>query len=142
MPTLTVALRTDLLADTAIAALVVTRIRPRKLEQGETLPAIRITVVSGQSEEHLRGASGLAHATVQIDAYAATSEAADALAELIRKRLCPASGRRGLVGGLWMSGLSVQTDASQIEEPIDDGGDHFRFITTRDFRISHAQAVT
>jgi len=137
MSNLTSAIRADLLAVPAIAAAVGTRIRPRKLRQGDVLPAIRMTVVSGREEEHLGGAATLAHATIQIDAYAATSEAADQLADLIRRRLCPTLGRRGSLGGLWVHGLSVQAGLHQTEEPLDDGGDRYRYVSTRDYRVSY-----
>lgn len=138
MATLTSELRTYLLADTAIAAAVGTRIRPRKLQQGETYPAIRVNIVGGTSEEHLLGASGLAHTTVQIDAYALTSEAADELAELIRLRL---QGHRGLLSTVFANGISVASELRQHDEPIPDGSGNYRYISSRDFRVSYSQAV-
>jgi len=136
MATLTSEIRTFLRADASILALVGARVRPRKLEQDDALPAIRVVIVGGDSDENLSGASGIAHGRVQVDAYGATSEAADALAELIRARL---QGHRGTLNTVFCHGASVEGDLRQTEEPIDDAGDHFRYITGRDFRVTYTQ---
>lgn len=135
-PTLLSELRTYLRAGASIASTVADRVRPRKMEQDEQLPAIRLAVVSGASEEHLAGAAELAHATVQIDAYDDDSETADDLAELIRVRL---QGHRGMLSTVWANGISVEGDLRQHEEPIDDGGTTFRYVSSRDYRVSYKQ---
>jgi len=139
MATLLSELRTYLRADAGILAVVAARVRPGKLEQDETLPAIRLAIVAGDEEEHLGGGSALAHSVVQIDAYAATSEAADALAELIRLRL--RSGR-ALLSTVMARGISMSGGLRHTEEPIDDGGNEFRYIASRDYRISYTQPTS
>jgi len=138
MATLTSDLRSYLLAFAPISAIVGPRIRPRKLEQGETLPAIRINLITGQHEQNLAAKSTLAHSTVQIDCYAATSEAADDLAELVYQRL---QGHRGTLSTVYASGISAASNIRQFEEPVDDGGATWRYGSSRDYVVSYQHAT-
>lgn len=131
-------IRTYLLADSGIAALVGTRVRPRQMAQGETMPAIRLNIVSGESDEHLGGESTISHPRVQIDAYGATPTAADELSDLIRIRL---RGWRGAASNYFIHGVTALT-FYQTDEPIDDASNRYRWISSRDYRISHSQAVS
>lgn len=134
MATITSELRAYLRAFAPIATAVGTRVRPRKLQQNETLPAIRINLVTGQHEQNLAAKSTLAHATVQIDCYAATSEAADELAELVYQRL---QGHRGTLSNVYCNGISAASNLRQFEEPVDDGGATWRYGSSRDYVVSY-----
>jgi hypothetical protein len=86
------ALRAFLLADTAIAALVGTRVYPVIVPQGAPYPAITIRKISGIRYGHLRGPASLVRPRYQIDAIADGGTAAayrqsQALGTLIRQRL-------------------------------------------------------
>jgi len=133
-------LRTFLLADSSIANDVGgNRIRPKRLKQNEILPAIRLNVVSGDEESHLNGISQKSQATVQVDCYADTSEAADALAEKVRLRL---QSYRGLLDTMYCSTIAISGGLQQTPEPPNDGSDAWRDISTRDYRIHYQQATS
>jgi hypothetical protein len=102
MLTIAAALRAHLLGDTAIAALVAARVYPLRLPQKPVLPAIVLTQISSHRSKHLRGAEALARARYQVDAWAATFDAADALGTLCRRRL---NG----YAGTWTDGESPET---------------------------------
>lgn len=133
-------LRTHLLGDAAIAALVVARVYPLRLPQKPTLPAIVLTRVSGVRYQPLRGQASLARPRFQVDAWASTHDGATALGALCRRRLEGYSGT-------WTDGASPATtidvsvlfDGEQdlFEEEINGGlcrhsADYFIFHTTSD----------
>ena len=132
---LTTDLRAWLLDDSTIQSLVGQRIRPRKLKQNETLPAIRITRAGGLQEDTLDGPSTLRQATVQIDCYATTSEAADELLELVRTRLANAS--RYTAGGTFFNAVQPQGDMRHHEEPRGSGLDEYDYVSSQDFAVSY-----
>jgi len=130
-------LRNHLLDDSQIAFAVGLRIRPRKLVQGETLPAIRIMQAGGLQENTLAGASSVRQATVQIDCYAATSEAADALLERVRLRMLGAT--RKTIGTTYVHGVQAQGDLRQHEEPRGSGLDEYDYASSQDFAVSYTR---
>lgn len=76
------AVATRLLAISAVTALVGTRIYTEKLPQAVTTPAVLIQLVHEPTDYHLRG--GLRdRARVQVDAYVAESDGADAHATVL-----------------------------------------------------------
>jgi len=89
------ALRTFFLAEPAIAALVVARVFPLRLPQGEKKTSIVYTTISGRGDHHSQGSSGLARPRVQIDAWSPSIDDADQLARLIKNRIDGYSGDMG-----------------------------------------------
>lgn len=85
-------LRAFLLADAAILALVADRVFPIVLKPGETQTSIVYIRISGQGDHWMQGSSGLARPRYQIDCWAQTPGAANALANLVKERL---DGYRG-----------------------------------------------
>jgi uncharacterized protein DUF3168 len=82
------ALRAYLLSDATIAAAVGgTRVHPTVLPQGVKLTSIVFNVISEVTDHHMQGASGLVMVRMQIDAYAQTTDAADALARAVKERI-------------------------------------------------------
>lgn len=76
--------RTLLLADPAVVALVVGRIFPQVLPQGVVMPALRYTVVSDVPQTSLQGwTSGLRNARVQVDAFSRKYLEAQTLADAV-----------------------------------------------------------
>lgn len=63
------ALHALLIADTAVNARIFGRAYWGVAPQGESLPALVLTVVSGRDEPHLEGTDGLWRYRVQIDCY-------------------------------------------------------------------------
>jgi hypothetical protein len=87
------ALTSYLLADAAVSALVGgVRVHPGVLPQGERQPTIVYNLVSEVTDHHMLGPSGLVMVRVQIDAWAQTPDAADALARAIKLRIDGAAG--------------------------------------------------
>ncbi len=99
-------LRTFLLANASIAAVVGTRayalILPQKIALTGTDGALVITRVDEIGDAHLRGPNALARARMQIDAYGFTLDVAVALQSLCRQRI---DGYRGV----WTDGASPAT---------------------------------
>lgn len=90
------ALRAFLLADATISSSVGgSRIYPVKLAQGISTASLVYNLISEVGEAHNEGPDGLCSARIQIDAYAPTADAADALARAVKERLF---GYRGTMG--------------------------------------------
>lgn len=128
------ALRSYILGDAAIVALVVDRVYAIKIPQGEPPPSIVITRISGPGDYHLQGPSGLISLRVQVDAWAKTADAAAALANLIKDRI---DGYRGAMG----TGANIVTVrgvfVADLREDYDDTAQLFR--AGRDFFIHHQE---
>jgi hypothetical protein len=80
-------LRTYLIAQPAISALIGTRFYPMYLPQGGTLPAITYQAITGSEGNTYEGASGLAQARIQFDLWATTKAQTLALAKALRDAL-------------------------------------------------------
>lgn len=89
------ALRAFLLADGAIAALVVQRVYPIKLPEGISAASIVYNEISGIGDYHMEGPSGLVSVRMQIAAWAQTPDAAHALFLAVKNRI---EGYRGPMG--------------------------------------------
>lgn len=74
-------IKTRLSGLSAVTTLVGTRIYVDLLPQKVTLPAIRLQRISERAMGHLRGASAMRLARVQVDALATTLESATAIAD-------------------------------------------------------------
>lgn len=91
------ALRSFVLADAAIAALVADRVYPLTLPQGVTLPAMTYQVVFGEHPVIHDGPQGLARARVQFDCWAERYSETVAIAGALRTVL---NGYRGAMGAI------------------------------------------
>lgn len=90
------ALRSILLADTAVSAAIGgVRIYPSTLPQGVTLPSLVQNLISEDMGYHTQGDDGLMAARIQIDAWALTPDLAVSLADLVFDRLSGYSGTAG-----------------------------------------------
>lgn len=88
------ALRTFLLADVDISALVGgTRVYPIQLPQGGTEGIVQ-NLISEQTDYHMQGPSGLVQARIQVDCWDATADDAVTLANMVKDRL---SGHKGVI---------------------------------------------
>jgi hypothetical protein len=95
------AVRAQLAADPAVAALVGGRVYQLKLPQGVTLPAVRVQLIDEPAAYHLRGADKLHEARVQTDVYATETSGGDpyATAEVVADAVDEAlSGRKFAIG--------------------------------------------
>lgn len=88
-----------LAADSVINPLVTTggisRIYPIRLPQGEKLASLVYTRISGQGDYTMQGASGYTRPRYQIDAWAPSAGAANALASAVKDAL---DGFKGAMG--------------------------------------------
>jgi hypothetical protein len=107
------------------------------LDEREELPAITHSLISGQHEGHLQGASGVRHSRVQLDCYAATREQADELADVVRPLLV---GHRGPMGDLFINGITIERSSDGADAP-EGGGGNWRYIRTLEFLISHEETT-
>jgi hypothetical protein len=123
------ALRSYLLGDTAIAALVGTQIFPDVLPQNvlkspnDSTAAITYTTVSAQRPQHLRGV-GIAKDRYQIDTWARTQDRAAELGALIRRRLDGLrdywSDHASPATATWVV-ILFQTERDMVEPEINGG---------------------
>lgn len=89
-------LRSFVLADPAVAALIGERLHPRRLPQKPTLPAVVYQRVATRRRHDLAGPDGLPRARMQFTCWALTPAHAAQVAHAVRTRL---DGHRGPVGG-------------------------------------------
>lgn len=81
------ALRTFLLADAAIAAIVGQRVHPIRMPQGQKGTSIVYLRISGVGDHVMSGPTRIARPRFQIDCWAEAPGAADSLANLVKERL-------------------------------------------------------
>ena len=93
--TIETGLRTHLLADGPVAALVVTRVYPLKLPQSPTYPALTYEIISDIPHRALAGDSDLERIRVRIHCWAATYTGAVDLAGKVRTAVADFSGTMG-----------------------------------------------
>jgi hypothetical protein len=99
--TVETAIRTALVADPGVAALVGGRVYQLILPQDADLPAVLVQLISEPTSPHLRGIDALTGARVQTDVYAAQTSGTDpyAVAEDVAAAVDAAlSGRKFDVG--------------------------------------------
>lgn len=125
-------LATYLLAQSSVSALIGSRIETDKLAQGETLPAVMLQVISRTHVQHLQGITTAGTVRVQIDCYAATRLAADAVAEAIVAALRLLAATPAAIGaGTFVGDLEIQGPRSEATGP-DDGSDEWEYVASLD----------
>lgn len=93
--------------DTAVAALVGTRIYPLLVPQDADLPAMAYQRISGPRDHTHSGASGLAMARMQLTYLASSYAAVKALAEAVRAAL---DGLRGSMGEVTVGSCMLENE--------------------------------
>lgn len=138
MPDISGTIRTLTLADGTVSGLVSTRMYSDALPQNATMPAITYFVVNTDAYEHLGGIVDIARARIQIDCFAATRTAANALADAVRLAL---EKYEGTVGTQFIHEINlVSGELHGIDRP-EAGTDQRRYITSMDFHV-HYQTTT
>ena len=128
--------RTYLLTVSAVTDIVGSRIFPRMMPQGESLPAVVFSLIGSTSEPRLLGASGGVRALVQIDCYAETHIVCNNLAEKIRLSLHGYSGTAG------SSTVEAMLDAKrEMFDAPTDASDVPAYRVSLDFEIWHNEAI-
>ena len=133
------ALRTHLLANEAVAALV-SDVWKMRLPQGTTLPALFFQRVGGEIWEHQGAAAGVASARYQLSCCAATYGAARSLADAVREALDGYRGTMGGDGGVTVLRVHHLGDFDDfVQSP--DGRDAGVYMIPVDFEIQFRQSV-
>ena len=97
-------LRTLLLADSAISALIGTRMHGVILPQKPTMPAIVMTDITAKDEYDTEGATDLSWGRFQFDSWAETLAGARTLGKAVKNKL---SGFSGTAGSETISGAFI-----------------------------------
>lgn len=105
------------------------------LPQNVTMPAITYRVIDTVPNEHLGGIADVSKARIQIDCFAKTRGAANALADAVRIAL--ELKHRGDNSGQFINDISlVSGEVHMIDRP-ELGADERRYITSQDFFVSY-----
>jgi hypothetical protein len=85
------ALTAYVVADASISGVIGTRqdarMFPVVLPQGEKRPSVVYSRISGLSDHHMQGPSGLSRPRIQIDCWAAKADIAATLSDLVKARI-------------------------------------------------------
>lgn len=127
---------TRLSAQTAVTAIVGTRISSLVLPQNETLPAIRLQQIGRDTPMTLRGSAGVVRAVVQVDCIASGLAAAEALIAAVRGDFTGGVAT-GLVGFKGLIGSTrVQAIIPASDEQVFDAAELNQVKVTQDFAIT------
>ena len=121
-------LRTHLIADAPVTALVVARIYPIKLPQSPTYPALTYEIISDIPHRALAGDSDLERVRVRIHCWAKTYTGAADLAKKVRTAVADFSG---LMGTTEVSSVKFET----WNDIFEDVPEVYRRVA--DFFIAH-----
>lgn len=135
-------IRTRLLAQTAVTAITST-IRPYKLAQQDTLPAIVLMVETETFNNSIDYQGGLVDCRMRIMAVAESLASARALAEAIRGNNSSGSpnglaGYEGTVSGIEIQGCELTSREVQFE-PFGDDSDAGFYHVDSIFLIQHTE---
>jgi len=125
------ALYARLTGDAQVAAIVGTRVRPIKLKQGDSTPALSYFEVFGVHETGLSGSHGAATSMFQIDCWGKGYAEVRNLGEKVRLAL---HNWRGTLGGTEVQGVY----AVETQEDYDQDAELYRKIV--ECRIAYTEA--
>ena len=126
-----------LAADSGVAAIVGTRIRPDVMDDGETLPALVYWRVSGIHYNTINGAKAeIAEARFTIESYATTRKGANDLAEAVRLAMIDLP-----TSNVAVRHVSVETGQQHYVNYPTDGTEVVRYVTAQDFRLTFKEDV-
>jgi len=140
-------LRTLLKTFDAVTALVggatAPRIRPDRLDESDTLPAIIIEVDDEEQLNDLSGTGGLVRAPVNLVCRAATKAAARLLARAVRtNNTDPGTGLAGYSGAAGEQTIhAVLDDETPSYTPAGDGRDDGHYDVNLDFTIMFNEPI-
>lgn len=130
------ALRTFLLADPGLSALIATRVVWLRRPQGSALPSITLQIVSGDHEYTMAGREGLVGSLVQMDIWAATYAS---MKDVERALIAALDNLKSapFQGGF----IESQRESSEAQDGPDASGSTDYFRSSLDIRVWHAAAV-
>lgn len=127
------ALIAKLLANSALTALVSTRINWSRRPQGEALPAVVLHRIDGQPDYHHAGPSGLVVSRVQVDAWASSYGSAKSVARAVEAAVTGFAFTQGAIR------FDVILVASE-RDSTDEIAPNTYFRTSLDLMVHHAAA--
>lgn len=135
------ALTYHLESDPGIAAIVGNRVFPKAGSQGADLPLLTYERVGGTHVHHLRGGSGLANATFQLNCVGVRYSDTVALREAIRNALDTYLGSMGPEGEQVEVKSCLQIGSRDDYTSASDGGAVGVFEQQVDYQIWFVEAV-
>jgi len=133
-------IRTRTLADATVAGLVSTRMYSDALPQVVTMPAISYFVVDTIPQETLTAIASVSSARIQIDCFADTRSAANALADAVRLAL--EMQNHVTTGSQYILGISLDMGEKHTFDRPEEGSDKRRYVTTQDFIVRYRQTTS
>lgn len=131
------ALRTYLLARSAISALVGDRVYLERVVQGDTFPRITLGTTDAEPQYYQSGVHDLVDRRVSIEAWGLTDTSAKTLADKVRDAL---SGFSGLMGEHWVPSCEIESIQDSYVPPADASDDGV-YVVTISFRIWHDEPL-
>ncbi len=132
------ALRSKLIAENTITALVGERIYPTVIPQGGSAPCVVLRRISTRPEHTLAGMTRLSHSRIQFDCLSDDKDEADSIAKAIQN--CGIDSYQGTTLGITFHGAEFERgDEDEVDNPT-DGNEEFRYITTFDLLIHYWEA--
>ena len=126
------AINAVLAADSAVVAIVGTRIRPTIRPQDEALPAITYSLLSAERPQHYKAPSGLNMTRMEIKTWATGYDAAHSLFELVRLAL---DGYRGTSASIVIESVILENTRDADEGDIVDSEERF-YAVVGEFAIA------
>ena len=133
-PDLGTAIRSILLADEDIVAIVGNRVYTDHPPQKLTIPAIVFWVISGIEVDDMAGPLGFSTERVQVDSYGVTRTVATQLSRTARATL---AGYRGDSDGVRIRSITQATGQQYLTDRPAVGSDSYRPITSQDFFVHY-----
>jgi hypothetical protein len=124
-------LRTYLLANSGVAALIGTRCYPGTIRQAATLPAVAYWVISRTHVSHLKGITAAGTIRIQLDANAALETDADAVTEAIVAAMKILAATPQTIGSTPVCDVEIQGPRQSTEPPA-DGSDEWTYVSSVD----------
>jgi len=136
------AVRGFLAANAGVAAVVASRIYPDVLPQGYSVAtggALTYTVIDTIHDHLINGLSGIARSRIEFAAFAGTRAGANAIAEAVRAS--GLVGTVGVVGGIFIESVMLDSGIQTLDERPTDGTQEHRYITVFDYLIAHQETI-
>ena len=142
MADLGTAVRGYLIANAGVLALTSTRIYPDVLPQGYSVAsggALTYTIIDTTHDHLINGLSGIARSRLEFAACAGTRAAANVIAEAVRSS--GLAGTTGLVGGVFIESVMLDSGAQSLEESPTNGSQEHRYFTVFDYLIAYQETI-
>lgn len=127
-------LRSVLLANSAVAAAVGTRVYPSMRVEDTALPAIVYTTRRSDSEQALAEQPRLAKSAIRYECVATTLATARDVAEKVRQAIAGRTAALGSIGSVAVRHIATE---DYFIEPFDGSGDGL-FSVTAEFEVHHS----